>query len=127
MWFYKDTKIKYFGYQIKNCHSTKFQINPTQITTIITEYTENSLNSVSYTIDIIQIKNCEKILPIVNQNWHFLKCHSYCYTNSVNCSYTKVSKAATNCSYIYCEEGHDKVLQTHAFLSKCTHLCPLVL
>ena len=87
---------------------------------IIAEYTENSLNLVSYTIDIIQFKNCEKFSPIVNQNWHFLKCHSYCYTNSVNCSYPKASKAAINCSYIYCEEGHDKVLQTHAFLSN-TH------
>ena len=65
-------------------------------------------------------KNCEKFSPIVNQNRHFLKCHGYCYTNSVNCSYPKASKAAINCSYIYCEEGHDKVLQTHTFLSN-TH------
>ena len=120
MWFYKGTKVKYFGYQIKNCCSTKFQINPTQITTIITEYTKNSLNSVSYTVDIIQIKNCEKFSPIVNQNWHFPECQGYCYTYSINCSYTKVSKAAINCSYIYCEGGCDKVLQTHTFLSN-TH------
>ena len=93
---------------------------------IIAEYTKYSLKSISYTIDIIQFKNCEKFLPIVNQNWHFLKCHGYCYTNSVNCSYTKASKAAINCSYIYCEGGHDKVLQTHAFLSNAhtyVHWC----
>ena len=89
-------------------------------------YTKNLLNSVSYTIDVIQFKNCEKFSPIVNQNRHFLKCHGYCYTNSVNCSYTKASKAAINCSYIYYEEGRDKMLQTHAFLSNAhtyVHWC----
>ena len=86
----------------------------------IAEYTENSLNSVSYTIDTIQFKDCEKFSPIVTQNQHFLKCQGYCYTKSINCSHTKASKAAINCSYIYCQGGRDKVLQTHAFLSN-TH------
>ena len=118
MWFYKGTKLNILATkQKKTAVAQNYKINPIQITTIIAEYTENSLNSVSYTIDIIQFKNCEKFSPIVNQNWHFLKCHGYCYTNSVNCSYTKNIKAAIDCSYIYCEGKHNKVLQTHSFLS----------
>ena len=54
MWFYKGTKVKYFSYQIKNCCSTKFEINPTQITTIITEYTENLLNFVKFVTIVTQ-------------------------------------------------------------------------
>ena len=50
-------KIKYFGYQTKKTAvAQNYKINPIQITTIIAEYTKNLLNSVSYTIDIIQVK-----------------------------------------------------------------------
>ena len=126
MWFYKGTKVKYFVYQIKNRCSTKLQNKSYTNNHNYCRVHQNLLNSVSYTIDIIQFKNCEKFSPIVNQNRHFLKCQGYCYTNSVNCSYTKASKAAINCSYIYCERGCDKVLQTHAFISNAhtyVHWC----
>ena len=39
---------------------------------------------------------------------------------TVNCSYTKIIKAAISSSYIYCEGIYDKVLQTHTILFKCT-------
>ena len=93
-----------------------------QITKIIAEYTENSLNSVSYTIDIIQLKNCEKFSPIVNQNWHFLKCHGYCYTNSVNCSYAKTSKQQLTAHTSIVKENttkcykHMSFFQTHTLM-----------
>ena len=126
MWLYKGIKLNILATKQKTAVAQNYKINPIQITTIIAEYTKNSLNSVSYTIDIIQLKNCEKFSPIERQNWHFLRCHSYCYTNSVNCYYAKVSKAAIDCSYIYCEGKHNKVLQTHVFLSNAhtyVHWC----
>ena len=39
-----------------------------------------------------QAQNCEKFSPIVGKIGTFLKHHNYCYTNSVNYSYTKESK-----------------------------------
>ena len=117
MWFYKGVKLNILAAKQKISVAQIYKINPIQITTIIAENTENSLNLVSYTIEIIQFKNCENFSPIVRKKWHFLKCHRYCYTNSVNCSYTKASKKAIDCSYIYCEREHNKVLQTHVFLS----------
>ena len=89
-------------------------INLAQIITIIAEYTKNSLNSLSYTIENIKLKNCEKFSPIERQNWHFLKCHGYCYTNSVNCSYTKASKQQLTVHISIVKENYNKVLQTHA-------------
>ena len=124
MWFYKGIKIAV---------ALIYKINPVQITTIIEENTENSLNSVLNTIENIQFKrkNCEKFSPIVKVKLAlFLKCHghcctnsvchSHCCTNSINCSYAKHQKAAINCSHIYCEGKHNKVLQTCSFLSN-TH------
>ena len=120
MWFYKGIKLNILATKQKTTVTQNYKINPIQITTIIVEYTKNSLNSVSYMIEIIQFKNFEKFSPIERQNWHFLKCHGYCYTNSVNCSYAKASKAAIDCSYIYCEGEHNKVLQTHVFFQTHT-------
>ena len=94
MWLYKGIKLNILATKQKTAVAQNYKINPKQITKIIAEYTENSLSLVSYTIEIIQFKNCEKFSPIERQNWHFLKCHGYCYTNSVNCSYAKVSKGS---------------------------------
>ena len=90
MWFYRGVKLNIVATKQKTAVAQTHEINPIQITTIVAENTENSLNLVSYTIEIIQFKNCEKFSPIVRQNQHFLKCHGYCYTNSANCSYTNV-------------------------------------
>ena len=67
-----------------------------------------------------QAQNCEKISPIVMQNWHFLKCHSNCSSNKCKLLIPKSIKAAIDCSYIYCEGRHGKVLQTRIFLFKRT-------
>ena len=56
MWFYKDVKIKYLVDHTKNTVAIIYKINPAQITTIIAENTENSLNSVFNTIENIQFK-----------------------------------------------------------------------
>ena len=65
-------------------------------------------------------QNSEKFSPIVTQNWHFLKCHNNCSTNKCKLLIHKIIKAAIDCSYVYCEGRYDKVLQTCAFLFKCT-------
>ena len=70
MWFYKGVKVNILATKQKTAVAQIYKINPIQITTIIAENTENSLNLVSYTIEIIQFKNCEKSSPIVRQNWH---------------------------------------------------------
>ena len=47
-----------------------YKINPTQITTIIAENTENSLNLVPHTIEN-SFQSCEKFSPIVKLNFAF--------------------------------------------------------
>ena len=59
----------------KNAVEIIYKINPVLITTIIAEYTNNSLNSVSKTIENIQFKNCEKFSPIVRQNSALFSSH----------------------------------------------------
>ena len=95
MWVYKGIEVNFSAITVVLIH----KINPVQITTITAENTENSLNSLPHTIENIQFKNCEKFSPIVKLNLAlFSKCHGYCCTNIVNCSYTKHQKAAINCS-----------------------------
>ena len=50
-------KLNILATKQKNTVAQNYKINPIQITTIIAENTENSFNSVSYTIEIIQFKN----------------------------------------------------------------------
>ena len=71
-------------------------------------------------------QSTEKFSPIVSKNWHFLKCHINCSSYKCKLLTRKLSKAAINCSYIYCEEIHGKVLQTCTNLFKahyCGHWC----
>ena len=65
MWFYKGVKLNILATKQKTAVAQNYKINPIQITTIIAENTENSLNSVSYTIEIIQFK--------IVRNSHLLK------------------------------------------------------
>ena len=67
-----------------------------------------------------QTQNSKKFAPIITQNWHFLKCHGNCSTNKCKLLIHKIIKVAIDCSYAYCEGRYDKVLQTRAFLFKCT-------
>ena len=66
MWFYKGIKVNISATAQKFIVALIYKINPIQITTIIAENTENSLNSVPHTIENIQFKNCEKFSPIVS-------------------------------------------------------------
>ena len=94
MWFYKGVKVNILATtQKKTIVALIYKINPVQITTFIAENTENLLNLVPYTTENIQLKNCEIFSPIVKVKLAlFVKCHGYCYTNSVNCSHAKHQK-----------------------------------
>ena len=70
MWFYKGKIIKIQATMQNFVVALFYKINPVQNTTIIAENTENSLNSVPHTIEII-IQIGEKFSPIVNQNLAF--------------------------------------------------------
>ena len=64
MWFYKGIKVDISATMQKFIVALIYKINPVQITTIIAENTENSLNSVPHTIEG-SIQNCEKFSPII--------------------------------------------------------------
>ena len=53
MWFYKGIKVNITATTQKFIVELIYKINPVQITTITTEKTENSLNSVPHTIENI--------------------------------------------------------------------------
>ena len=118
MWVHITTIAKTIIFPCK----TKVEIFHKQILQkypqIIVEKTKNSPNSSSYTIE-------DKIVKI-SQNWHFLKCHSNCSTNKCKLLTHKVIKAATDCSYIYCE-GNTTKCYKHALFSSNALLLSLVL
>ena len=62
MWFYKGIKVNILATTQKTAVALIYKINPVQITTIIAENTENSLNSVPNTIENIQFKKLWEIL-----------------------------------------------------------------
>ena len=67
MWFYKGIKVNISAITQKFIVALFYKINPVQITTIIAENTENSLNLVPHTIEKFN-SNCEKFSPIVKLN-----------------------------------------------------------
>ena len=117
MWFYKGIKVNISATTQKFIVALIYKTNPVQITTIIAQNTENSLNSVSHTIES-SIQICEKFSPIVKLKFGiFLKCHGYCYTIIANCSYAKHQRQQLISHKVYCKEKCTKVLQTRDFLS----------
>ena len=70
MWFYKGKNVNIPATMQKFIVALFYKINPVQITTIIAENTENSLNLVPHTIEI-SIQIGEKFSPIVKQNLAF--------------------------------------------------------
>ena len=112
--------VKYLGYHRKNNCGDKLQINITHITTIIAENTENLLNSVSYTIEVIKLKIVRKSHLLLCKIGIFSSATAIVSTNRYKLLLHKNIKAAIDCSYIYCEGRYGKVLQTHVFLFKCT-------
>ena len=75
-----------------------YKINPVQITTIIAENTENSLNSVPHTIES-SIQNCEKFSPIVKLNLALFSSAMAIVTPLLLIALMQsIKKAAINCS-----------------------------
>ena len=70
MWFYKGKNVNIPATTQNFIVALFYKINPVQNTTIVAENTENSLNSVPHTIEII-IQIGEKFSPIVKQNLAF--------------------------------------------------------
>ena len=70
MWFYKGIKVIISATTQKFIVALIYKTNPVQITKIIAENSENSLNSVPHTIES-SIQNCEKSSPIVKLNLAF--------------------------------------------------------
>ena len=128
MWFYNGAKVKYLVNHTKTAVAITYKINPTQITKIIAENTKNLSYSVSNTIESIKLKIVRNSHLLLGKIGTFLKCHVYCCTNSVNCSYTKASKRQqliTHTSIV--KESTIKCYKHASLLSKCTLLCPLVI
>ena len=62
----------------------------------------------------------EKLSPIVSKIGIFLKCHINCSSYKAQIAHTQITKAAINCSYVYCEEIHGKCYKHIQISSKCT-------
>ena len=117
MWVLISTIAKTIVFPHKIKVEILHKLYPTKTSTIIVENTENLPNSSSYTIEYKIVRNSHLLS---HKNWHFLKCHSNCSTNKRKLLTHKITKAAIDCSYIYCEGKYDKVLQTCTFLFKRT-------
>ena len=68
----------------------------------------------------IQHKNSEKFSPIITKIGIFSSATAIVLQASANCSHTKFSKAAINCSYVYCEEDYGKCYKHTPFFFKRT-------
>ena len=71
-------------------------------------------------------QSSEKFSPIVSKIGIFSSATSIVLHTKRKLLTRKLSKAAINCSYIYCEEIYGKVLQTRTILFKahyCGHWC----
>ena len=90
---------------------------PAKPSTIIVEHTENSHNPLLYTI---QHKNSEKFSPIITKVGIFSSATAIVLQGDANCSHTKFSKAAINCSYAYCEEDYSKCYKHTPFFFRRT-------
>ena len=92
MWFYKGKKVKYLVDHTKNRCGNNLQ-NKSYANNH--NYCRKHWKCVRLSIQHNRkypIQNCEKFSPIVGKIGTFLKHHSYCCINSVNCSCAKASK-----------------------------------
>ena len=103
-----------------NYFTSYFSAKPS---TIIVESTENSPNSSSYTIEYKLVRNSH----LLSQFGIFSSVTAIVQHTKCKLLTHKLSKAAINCSYIYCEEIYGKVLQTHTFSLQSALLWSLVL
>ena len=116
MWFYKGKNVNISAIMQKFVVALFYKINPVQITTIIAENTENSLNLVTHTIEI-SIQICEKFSPIVKLNLAFFSSATAIVTPLSLIALTlSIKRQQLIAHKIYCEERRTKVLQTRNFL-----------
>ena len=119
-------KIQKIGFYNKTGTIFKsFPLQESAKVTIIVEHTENSQNSQLYTIENNINQSSEKFSPIVSKIWHFLKCHNNCYSTSVNCSHTKISKEQLTAHTSIVKRIMVSVTNTHLSSSNAL-LCQLV-
>ena len=111
-------KLKELFYHTKIEVVVFHKINLTHICTIITENTEKFAKLV---IIHNRMQNSEKISHLLFAKLAFSQVpQQLFYKQSAKLLLRKIIKAAIDCSYIYCEGRHGKVLQTHVLLFKCT-------
>ena len=67
-----------------------------------------------------RIQISEKFSPIISKIGIFSSATAIVQHTKRKLLTHKLSRAAINCSYIYCEGIYNKVLQTHIILFKCT-------
>ena len=119
-------KIRKIGFYDKTGTIFKsFSLQKIAKVTIIVEHTKNSQNSRLYTIENNSNQSSEKFSPIVSKIWHFLKCHNNCYSTSVNCTHTKISKQQLTAHTFIVKRIMVSVTNTHLSSSNAL-LCQLV-
>ena len=92
----------------------------------IHNYCKNHRKFAKFVILHNRMQISEKFSPILSKIGIFSSATSIVLHTKRKLLTRKLSKAAINCSYIYCEEIYGKVLQTHTNLFKahyCGHWC----
>ena len=117
MWIYISVIAKTSVFPHKTKVGKSHNSNPTKYPQVIVENTENSPNSSYYTMEYKLVRNSH----LLSQKIGILSSATAIVQHTKRKLLThKLSKAAINCSYIYCEEIYGKVLQTRTILFKRT-------
>ena len=121
MWFSKGAKVKYLAYHTKTHCGYNLQ---NKFCTNNHNYCRKHRKFVKLGIQHnrkYQAQSCEKFSPVIGKIGTFLKCHGYCYTNSVNCYYTKASKRQQLVTHISIVKESTIKCYKHASFSQNTH------
>ena len=124
MWLNISAKAKQLFYHTKIEVVIFHKLNLTHIFTIIAEYTKNSLNSSSYTIECKIVRKSHLLL---RKKLAFSQVpHQLFFKQSVNCSYTRASKQQLT-AHTSIVKGDMAKCYKHASFSSNALLCSLVL
>ena len=113
-------KIRKIGFYGKT--STNFQSFSLQLIAQITIIVEDTKKFAKSVILHNRIQISEKFSRIVAKLGIFSSVTAIVQHTKCKLLTHKILKAAINCSHVYCEEDHGKVLQTHTSLFK-EHYC----
>ena len=108
--------LKQLFFPHKNKVEISYKSYLAKTSTIIVENTENLPNSSSYTIEYKLVR----ISHLLSQKLAFSQVPQQLFFKQAQIALTQIIKAAIDCSYIYCEGEHGKVLQTRTILFKRT-------